>query len=277
MRRNRSGLRRVRKALEAVPRELFIPDTIWIRREDGWAVPLRRADDPERWRQACLSDEPVITQVDDGAEDKGVWPTSSSSAPHVMATMIDALDLDEGMRVLEIGAGTGYNAAILAHIAGAENVTTVEIDATLADHARHALRRAGYPVEVVTGDGIHGYPDNAPYDRIIVTAAVHEVPYAWIEQTRPGGLILVPWAPTFHPDGPLAALTVRADGTAEGRFGSPAWFMPLRGQRRSQRVLQQARERWVAAGKPDATRFGVTVTPDGQRIWLDSPDNPVSS
>ncbi|WP_243726038.1 methyltransferase domain-containing protein [Actinomadura rubrisoli] len=189
--------------------------------------------------------------------------------------MLDALALRPGMRVLEVGTGTGYNAALLAELTGAENVTTVEVDPSLADHARRALEDAGYPVTVVTGDGMRGYRHNAPYDRIIVTAAVREVPYAWVEQLGAGGLILVPWVASFHPDEPLAALEVRADGTAEGRFGAPAWFMPMRSQRLQQQAIRDTETRWAAAGKPEASRYGVTVTADGQRIWLDSPDNPV--
>lgn len=263
--------------LSAIPRRDFIPDVIWIDHDDGWLVPLNRADDPDRWAALVDSGESLIIQVDDGKPtDKGAWPTSSSSAPEVMLRMLAALDLGPGMRVLEIGTGSGYNAALLAELAGVGNVVTVEIDESLADHARRALDASGHPVEVVVADGASGHPPGAPYDRVIVTAAVHEVPYAWIEQTRPGGLVLVPWAPTVHPDCPLVALAVREDGTAEGRFGDPGWFMPLRGQRLSQQEQYATTERWTAMGKPEATRFGVTVTPEGQRIWLDTPDNPVS-
>ncbi|WP_131737876.1 methyltransferase domain-containing protein [Actinomadura roseirufa] len=258
----------------AVPREDFVPDVIWVRRDDGWAVPLSRKDDPEEWnRLVAGDDQPVITQVDDGATDKGTWPTSSGSSPEIMAIMIDALDVRPGMRVLEIGTGTGYNAAVLAWLLGTPNVTTVEIDATVAEHARDALRAAGYPVRVVTADGLKGHPENAPYDRIIVTAAVTHVPYAWVEQTKPGGMILAPWAPTFHPDWPLCRLTVQADATAEGRFIGPSSFMPMRGQRFPQSVMHEAEEEWTRLGEPAFGRFGVTVTPTGQQIWLDSKEN----
>jgi hypothetical protein len=70
-------------------------------------------------------------------------------------------------------------------------------------------------------------------------------------------------------------LTVGADGIAEGRFTEPSWFMPLHGQRLPQTVLHETRERWTAAGAPDASRFGVTVTPDGQHVWLDDPGTAV--
>lgn len=274
--RHGEGVMSSAEVLGTVRRELFVPETIWVPVEGtGWFRPLRREDDPDRWRQEVESERSVITQVDDGAVECGVWPTSSSSAPHIMAKMLDVLDVRPGMRVLEIGTGTGYNAALLAELAGAENVTTVEVDASLADHARRVLDRAGYPVAVITGDGTLGHRPHAPYDRVIATAAVHEVPYAWVEQSRPGGVILVPWVASFHPDEPLATLKVRADGTAQGRFGSPAWFMPMRGQRLPQQAIRETEQRWAAAGEPEASRFGVTVTPDGQRIWLETPDNPI--
>jgi protein-L-isoaspartate(D-aspartate) O-methyltransferase len=265
------------EALRAVPRREFIPDTVWIRREDGWAVPIRRQDNPSEWEKECRSDDSIIIQVDDGKSvDKGIWPTSSSSAPRAMAAMLDVLDIRPEMRVLEIGTGTGYNAGVLAHMAGAENVTTIEIDPSLGEHARHALHKAGYPVEVIIGEGIDGYAPNAPYDRIIVTAAVHEIPYSWIEQVRPSGLLVVPWAITFHPDAPLAVLTVGRDGTAEGRFVAPSGFMPIRSQRVSQATIRKVDEAWISAGKPSCTRYGVTVRGNGQTtVWLDRPDNQV--
>jgi protein-L-isoaspartate(D-aspartate) O-methyltransferase len=257
--------------LNKVPRQLFIPDVIWIRRDDGWAVPLDRRDDPDRWMEEVTSADSVVTQVDDGATEKGTWPTSSCSAPSIVRAMLELLDVHPGMRVLEIGTGTGWNAALLAELAGPENVTTVEIDPRLAEQATSHLDSAGYTVRVVAGDGEDGWRPNAPYDRIIATAAVCELPYTWVEQSRPGALILAPWGPTFHPDEPLALLTVRDDGTAEGRFLRPAWFMPLRSQRVSQATRQATQERWEKAGRPGVDRFGITVTPDGQRIWLDEP------
>lgn len=268
---------RAQAAIRRVPRELFIPDTIWVTRDDGWNVPLRRQDDPRRWREACHADAAVVTQVDDGAVDIGVEATSSSSAAFAMEAMIEALDLHEGMTVLEIGTGTGYNAAVLAEMVGVENVTTIEIDPVIAAQANRALHNADFPVHVVTGDGVMGYPRKAPYDRIIVTAAAYRIPQAWVKQTRTGGLIVVPWAPTFHTGYPLATLTVRGDGTAEGRFTDcQAAFMALRSQRWPQRLVHATRTRWVAAGEPAERRFGITVTPDQQSIWLDRPEQPVT-
>ncbi|QXJ24710.1 methyltransferase domain-containing protein [Actinomadura graeca] len=255
--------------LPPVDRRLFIPETIWVVRHRRF-VELSRAGAPEEWQELVMSDESVVTRLKDG-----MWPVSSSTAPSMMAQIIESLDLKPGMRVLEIGTGTGYNAACFAAL-GAE-VVSVEVDASVADHARDALRAAGRPeVVVITGDGESGAPSHGPFDRVIATAAAHTVPRAWIEQTKVGGVIVVPWAATFHPAGPLAVLVVKGDGSAEGRFTAPARFMPLRGQQLPPMVRDETEERWIAAGRPEASRYGVTVTSAGQIVWLDSPDSPVA-
>ncbi|MEU6037583.1 methyltransferase domain-containing protein [Actinomadura sp. NPDC047616] len=277
---------KARDAVAAVPREPFIPDRVFVRDEVGWLVPVHRCDDPERWRELVTADAPVVTRVGpdpalpaevcDPATGKGMTSTSSSSAPFAMARVIEAMEVELGMRVLEIGTGTGYNAAVLARLVGAGNVVSVEIDPAVASQAGEALRSVGSPVRVVVGDGEEGFPPGAPYDRIVVTASVHTVPHAWVRQTRPGGLIVVPLAPVVHPDWPLAVLRVRGDGTARGRCVGPSPFMPLRAQQVSARSVQEAEERWEAAGRPEPARYGLTVTPEGQRVWLDSPANTIT-
>ncbi|WP_329522243.1 methyltransferase domain-containing protein [Spirillospora sp. NBC_01491] len=258
---------------------------IFVRDEVGRLVPLHRSDDPEQWREQVEADGPIVTRVEpdpflpagvcDPATGKGMISTGSSSAPFIMARLIEAMELEAGMRILEIGTGTGYNAAVLARLVGTGNVISVEIDPVAAALAREALNSVGLPVKVVAGNGEAGYPPGAPFERIIATASAHTVPYAWVRQVRPGGLIVVPLAPTVHPDWPLAALRVRDDGTAQGRCVGPSPFMPLRAQRASARSVQDAEERWEAAGRPEPTRYGITVSPGGQRIWLDSSGNPI--
>jgi ribosomal protein L11 methylase PrmA len=161
-----------------VRREDFIPDEVWVRDDDGFYwVPLRRADDPERWLRLCRADDPVVIQVDDGDNDgKGIFPTSSSTALWLMARMLDLLDVRQEMNVLEVGTGTGYNAALLAEKTQTGHVTTMELDPAIADHARTVLRKAGMPVTVVTGDGTLGHVQRAPYDRVVATAAASTVP-----------------------------------------------------------------------------------------------------
>jgi len=179
------------------------------------------------------SDSYVITQVDDGATRPGRIGrriSSSSSMPTVMAVMLGAAGIQDGDRVLEIGTGTGYNTALLCHRLGADLVTSVEIDPMVAAHARDALAVAGFTPTVITADGAGGYPAHAPYDRVLATAAVTQVPYAWVAQTRPGGTIVTPWG-TRLLNSSLLRLAVTADGTASGHFVDHAAFMRLRDQR----------------------------------------------
>jgi protein-L-isoaspartate(D-aspartate) O-methyltransferase len=182
-----------------------------------------------------MTSSSVVTQVDDGAPvgpgDGGDLPTSSVSAPSVVAAMLKYLDVHGGERVCEIGTGTGWNAALLAHRLGADRVTSIEIDPEVAAHARKALSAAGFGnVTTIIGDGSSGYSPGAPYDRVIATAGSKYLPYAWVEQTRPGGRIVAPsWALNYC--GLLLALTVNDDGTAAGHFVDDASFMMLRNQR----------------------------------------------
>ncbi len=118
---------------------------------------------------------------------------SSSSAPDAMAYMLEASDLTRGLHVLEIGTGTGYNAALLASIVGSHgHVWTVDIDSDLVKTAaRRLCDVAGSCVSVYAGNGLEGYASAAPYDRILATGSTSMVPFSWLEQVRPGGIILM--------------------------------------------------------------------------------------
>jgi protein-L-isoaspartate O-methyltransferase len=219
-----------------VPRAPFIPSVVWVDdpATDGF-VPVSRDDDETRWRALVAADEPIITQVDDGTTapgDRVSRPSSSSSQPSLVAQMLLALDVRTGHRVLEIGAGTGWNAALLADRVGADgHVVSVEVDPTVAEDARRALANAGYAPLVVTGDGIKGYAPGAPYDRVVCTASVRAIPREWIRQLRPGGVIVTPWG-TDYGDDALTRLVVHEDGSASGRCGIDLAFMRVRDQRR---------------------------------------------
>ncbi len=179
-----------REAVTAVDRRRFLPDLIWTSDGDGWA-PCSRTDDPERWEALAHSDTALVTQMTAGPGSERV-PTSSASMPRVVATMLRELAPEESSRVLEIGTGTGYNAALLAHRLGSHRVTTVDIDPDLTRRARSALAAQGLDPTVIAADGEAGWPPGAPYDRIIATCAVHQVPYAWVEQAAPGAVIVTP-------------------------------------------------------------------------------------
>lgn len=224
-----------------VPRAAFIPDTIWVRDgSDEEFVALSRQTDPQGWHAAVSANAPVITQIDfgdvqPGPGQKGSIPSSSCSQPSIVTDMLRALDPQPGHRVLEIGTATGWNAALLTYCVGKRGrVITIEVDPHLAHAARRTLTNAGYhhPL-VITGDGTAGYPQGAPYDRVISTAAVREVvPPAWLDQLRPGGRLVTPWG-TDWSNGVMLTLTVSHNGTATGRFSGDLAFMRLRNQRRA--------------------------------------------
>jgi len=114
------------------------------------------------------------------------------SAPSMIAIMLEVAELKPGMKVLEIGAGSGYNAALIAEIVGQENVFTVERIPELVAFASRNLEKSGYRVKVVKCDGSLGWKESAPYDRIIVTAAAPKISKHWVEQLKTGGLVIVP-------------------------------------------------------------------------------------
>lgn len=207
-------------AYAALPRHRFAPDLLWAWNGDTY-VPIDRSDEAELWAAEVYAgpDDPAVTQVTDGV------PSSSLSCPGVVVDMLDCLELEPGQRVLELGTGTGWNAALLSWRAGPGQVISVEVDPLLAAAARTRLKQAGARVRVEIGDGRTGWPGGAPYDRVISTFAVESVPYAWIAQTRPGGQIVLPWGRLGH-----LALTVAADGrSASGRVRGLATFMLSRG------------------------------------------------
>ncbi|MEV0252960.1 methyltransferase domain-containing protein [Streptomyces sp. NPDC050732] len=283
-----------RESFRAVPRHLFVPyyylgvvggyERLWGEDPDD----RRRT----RWLRGAYADAPLATRVRDGEL------VSSSSQPSLMAKMLVELDVREGDSVLEIGAGTGYNAALLAHRLGDDHVTTVDLDPEITESARRHLTAAGYRPAVVTGDGAAGCPERAPYDRIIATCTMSSVPGDWLAQCRPGARILAPLATG------LVALTVRDTEHAEGRFlHTPAYFVPLRGggarapqeqhigglprkalQNELFRFLleltagsldpHEALALWQREGRPVRERFGITVSGAYEWAWLDDPEGP---
>lgn len=218
-----------RPSFEALPRHLFIPDRVW-RPTDGKCLPVDKTQEPDAWWRLVYSDTSVVTQLDGGAEggDEGRnEPTSSSSMPSMVAKMLpDLAELGRDTKVLEVGTGTGWNAALLAHRLGAENVTTVEVDKEIAEQAQANLRRARLAVEVVSGEGSQGHSPNSPYQAVIVTCSLRGVPRALIAQCSPGAVLV---APIYG--GGLVQLTVEADGSASGPFVGGADFMLMRTQR----------------------------------------------
>ncbi|MFE7778144.1 methyltransferase domain-containing protein [Streptomyces sp. NPDC057445] len=214
------------QALRQVPRHLFLPDRLWLRDSEGGYRPCDRAKDPHGWMTAAYADTPLVTQFTDDV------PTSSASMPSMVLRTLLLAGLDDSSapppgRVLELGAGTGFNAALLCELLGERAVTTVELDPLLAAQAERNVKAAGYDPEVVVGDAADGWPPGAPYDRIIATFSVDRLPPAWLQQTAPGGRIVTPWTSAWCRYGTLA-LTAGADGSGRGRFHAFASFMPMR-------------------------------------------------
>ncbi|MGH3932938.1 MAG: methyltransferase domain-containing protein, partial [Pseudonocardiaceae bacterium] len=192
-----------KSALCTVPRHEFIPHYY---RHDTSTRPatwrLITPTDPAQiqvWLELVYSATTLITAVADYAGRGVQIPVSSSSKPDLMVRMLEELDVTDGQRVLEIGTGTGYNAALLAHRLGSSNVFSVDVDPVLIDAARPRLARLGYHPTLVAADGAGGLAEYAPFDRIIATCSVPAIPLAWIEQLRPGGRILA------DVEGPLGA------------------------------------------------------------------------
>src|SRR5690606_19398786 len=152
------------------------------------------------------------------------------SQPFIVALMTDLLDPQPADRVLEIGTGSGYQAVVLAELV--DEVYTIEIIPELAESAAERLAALGYDsVHVKTGDGWHGWPEEAPFDGIIVTAVGEEVPPKLVEQLAPGGRIVLPLGPRFGGQ-MLAVLTKGEDGELERRDVLPVQFVPLTGNHR---------------------------------------------
>lgn len=258
-------------AYQAVPRHLFVPDVIWpgrggMNRQDDRVI---RSEEPAVWWEAVYRDAPLTTQWDDGTytgPGRGRTPSCSNSMPTMVFSMLDALDVADGQRVLEIGTGTGWNAALLCERLGSERVVTVEVDELLSRDARERLHAAGYAPETVVADGAKGHPEGAPYDRVIATCSIGRVPESWIAQTRPGGVIVAPWGPVYGGEA-VARLTVGEDGvSASGPFVGSSAFMRLREQRKSlpPRSAYTGDRAWPAGGAPSVTR----LSPDEVGDWI---------
>jgi protein-L-isoaspartate(D-aspartate) O-methyltransferase len=150
---------------------------------------------------------------------------TTSRSPLVVALMTELLDLRPGDTVLEVGTGSGYQTAILAELAG--KVCSIEVIPELAAGAAAALAAQGYgTIELRTGDGGLGWPERAPFDAIIVTAAAPDIPSELLEQLRPGGRMAIPVGPP-HADQELLLIAKDVSGSLTQRVVLPVAFVPL--------------------------------------------------
>ncbi|MER5780229.1 methyltransferase domain-containing protein [Streptomyces mobaraensis] len=255
------------------PRTQFLPAVMWpYDQTTEEHVAVDRTADPDGWTRYACSDVAIITQWDDGTRTTpGTDMTSSSSMPSLVMSMLADLQVQPGHKVLEVGTGTGWNAALLARRAGRGRVFTIEVDPTVADTARRALSRANADVTVIHGDGLAGHPAAAPYDRIIATCGLRTIAYALVEQTRPGGVLLIPWGTHFTSTEATARLVVADDGTsAAGSFTQRVTFM----RARAQRLAVDAYDAYVTSeSKAGAEKSHTTLAHDevfGTTAWDDN-------
>jgi methyltransferase of ATP-grasp peptide maturase system len=345
-----------RSAVAAVPRHIFVPAA--YQQDDTGAWQPVDVTSPSGLDLVYSPTTLVTALADRGTHQEAI---SSSTKPDLMLRMLEALDIHDGHIVLEIGTGTGYNAAMLSHRLGENLVFSVDIDTELVDSARSRLHEIGFRPTLVTADGAGGLPEHAPFDRIIATCAVPTVPWAWAEQLRVGGTILVDVKVT--PEAGNLVLLHRHPDRLEGHF-TTRWgsFMTMRHhnddaptppQPRSEHTrrrtttipphpwwdhrvgwllaqfhglpadvhigmrldpgtrqptasflsapdgscaavsltsnnghydvieggptalwdnVERAHQVWLEHGQPEWNRLGLTITPERQRLWIDSPE-----
>ncbi len=189
--------RKVYEAIKRVPRHLFVP---------------------ERYKEEAYVDTPLP-----------IGHGQTISAPHMVAIMCDLLDLKEDDKVLEVGTGCGYHAAVVAEIVGKKGkVISIEYIPELAERAITILKALGYDnVEVIVGDGSKGYEKEAPYDKIYVTAAAPDIPKPLVEQLKPGGKMVIPVGDSVQW---LIVVEKDEEGNVKKRNWGSVRFVPLRGE-----------------------------------------------
>lgn len=216
---------RWRAAFEAVPRHVFVPR---FYDRDGMVIDSNDPAHRAAYLNAVYGDIALTTQVAPvpGTDALSV-PTSSSTRPSLMARMLDLLEVSDGHRILEIGTGTGYNAALLCYRLTDARVASIDIDPVLVADARDHLASVGYRPLLLAGDGAAGIPGAVPYDRIIATCAVPAIPPGWIAQLAPDGMIVADVRGELASN--LIALRRTDEQTVQGRFlAHPGHFMWLR-------------------------------------------------
>lgn len=261
-------------AIAATPRHLLVPAAFQQQADGSW----QEIDTSGSGLELVYSAATLVTEIDDSGR-----AISSSTKPDLMVRMLETLDIDDGHRVLEIGTGTGYNAALIWHRLGTGKVFSIDIDidTDLVTAARTRLASIGCYPQLAARDGIEGWPEHGPYERIIATCSVPRIPWAWAVQLTIGGKLLAD-VKLGTGAGNLALLHRYRD-RLEGRF-TRRWaaFMGMRHESDTdlsrtpkaeisqQRVTSAPtqpwnthREVWLLAclSLPDNLRYGYTLAP----------------
>jgi protein-L-isoaspartate(D-aspartate) O-methyltransferase len=200
-------------ATQAALADLVAGESVAPRVVDAFRVIDRRAFVPRDGEANPYVDRPI-----------GIPEQQTTSQPSLIARMVDALDVLPGDRVLEVGTGLGFQTALLAHLAG--GVVSIERHQSISEAARDNLDEAGISdVELIVGDGWLGWPDGAPYDAIVVSAAAARVPDAFVDQLVEGGRLVIPLRAANGDD---VLLYMRRNGhLVKIRLLTPARFVPL--------------------------------------------------
>lgn len=250
----------VQDAFSFVSRDLFV-DSFF--EQQGHTLTWKRVVNPSL--DAIYQDKALVTGIDESG-----FPDSSSSQPSIMALQLESLDLRPGQRVLEIGTGTGYNAALMSRMVRPDGqVVSVDINEELVNKAQLRLQQPDYANAVaISGDGWGGELAYAPYDRILATCSVRTIPCSWLQQTRLGGVIIA--NVLFK----LASVFVRLERVDTNAFQGR--FLPVEGvymeMRQPHATTKSSRRRGTNWSKYDALpHYDIPVSDGNGTILFNNP------
>lgn len=220
----------VERAFRRVERHRLVEDFyVWkVRFESGdYRTVSHDPNNPtEENLRTIYSIDPLITRLG-----KDRRPTSSTSMPGLVAQMLELLQLGEGHKILEIGAGTGYNAALMSEIVGSQDlVVTVDIQPEVVEQCRRLLASSGFgDIRVINADGFFGAPDHAPFDRLVATVACPDLSPHWVDQLANDGSMVIP----LYQGGACPLMRVRKqNATVNAEVVGFSGFMPIQGEMR---------------------------------------------